>query len=130
MSQTSLVKDARKFSYGWRIWFWVLILVNFVSPLFFLQHTAAWLVLISYVIAGGVIVVLHRKLGWVRLLGTGHFLWVFLLPYLILQLATTSPTGIYAVWLLTVIAVDLVALGIDIVDVTRYSRGEREPIVH
>lgn len=130
MSQRSLVKDARKFSYGWRIWFWVLILVNFVAPLFFLQHASASLVLISYVIAGVVIVVLHRRLGWVRLLGAGHFPWVVLLPFLVVQVNTLFPTTIYGAWLLTVIIVDVVALGIDIVDVIRYLRGERKPIIH
>lgn len=130
MPQASLVEDARKFSYGWRIWFWVLILVNFVAPLFFLHYTSAWLVLISYVTASGVIVVLHRKLGWVRLLGAGHFLWLFLLPFLIVQVVKTSPAGAYGIWLLAVIAVDSVAMGIDIVDVARYLMGERDPVVN
>ncbi len=129
MSQRSLVTDARKFSYGWRIWFWILILVNFAGPLFFLQHLLAWLVLGSYVIAGAIIVVLHRKLGWVRLLGVGHILWVALLPLLLFQVVMDYPAEWYGIWLVSVIVVDAVVFCIDIVDVTRYFRGERAPIV-
>ncbi len=129
MKKESLVHDARRFPIGWRAWFWVLLGVNFVAPLFFLGTPEARVVLIAYVVASVVIVLLHRRLGWVRLLGIGHFPWLFLLPWIVFRYATTSPGGAFAGFLLLVVLVDTACLAVDAVDFVRYTRGETEPIV-
>lgn len=129
MSDKSLIQDARKFPIGWRIWFLLLILVNFVVPLFFLQHRASLLVLLCYMVAGIIMVLLHKRLGWVRLLGIGHFLWIGLLPWLVISYITMQPTGTFGIWLLSIILIDVFCLGIDVVDVVRYLFGEKAPIV-
>lgn len=129
MPEKSLIQDARKFPIGWRIWFWLLIFVNFVVPLFFLQHRAPLLVLLCYMVAGTIMVLLHKRLGWVRLLGIGHVLWIGLLPWLVINYATMQPTGTYGIWLLSVILINAFCLGIDVVDVVRYFFGDKAPLV-
>ncbi len=129
MSENSLVKDARRFPIGWRIWFWLLIIVNFVGPLFFLQHIEPRLVLLTYIVAGITIVILHKRLGWVRLLGIGHILWIGLLPWLIFHYIAAQPVGMFGIWLISVICIDVLCFGIDIVDIIRYLFGNRTPIV-
>lgn len=128
MERKTMIQDARNFAIGWRLWFWLLMIVNLVAPLFFLQRPEAWATLAGYFVAAAVMIPLHRRLGWVRLLGIGHFQWLLLLPWLVYRYLETSPTGALAVWMLAVIAVDTICLIIDIVDLVRYLAGERKPI--
>lgn len=129
MNRTTMIQDARKFPVGWRLWFWLLSILNLVAPLFFLGHPEAWAILACYFIAAAVMIPLHRRRGWVRLLGIGHFQWLVLLPWLVHRYLQTAPTGAFQIWLLAVIAVDAVCLAIDIVDVFRYLAGERSPLI-
>lgn len=128
-TRRSLLRDAREFSPGWRIWMGLLSVVNLVAPLFFLGHPEAWAVLTCYFLAAAVLIPLHRRLGWVRLLGIGHFQWFVLLPWLVIRMLTGSPPTALAIWIWTLIVIDAASLSIDIVDVYRYLTGEREPIV-
>lgn len=127
--QRSLVSDARRFSLGWRAWFWLLLAVNLVGPLFFLSHPEAWVVVLGYALSAAVMVPLHRRMGWVRLLGVAHFPWLVILPWLTARLAAGGPMGALGAWLVAVLAVDGVCLIIDAVDVGRYLAGERRPLV-
>lgn len=129
MNRSNMIQDARRFHPGWRLWFVLLQIVNLVSPLFFLGHAEAWAVLAGYLIAAVVMVPLHRKLGWVRLLGVGHFSWFVILPWLAFRYSVTAPTGAFGIWLLAVIIVDGICLVIDIVDLARYLSGDRQPTV-
>jgi hypothetical protein len=80
-------------------------------------------------VAGIIMVLLYKRLGWVRLLGIGHFLWIGLLPWLVINYTTMQPTGTFRIWLLSVILIDVLCLGIDVVDVVRYLVGEKAPLV-
>ncbi len=127
--QLSLVSDAREFSMGWRIWMWLLMLVNLIAPLFFPREPEAWAALGSYFLAAAVIIPLHRRLGWVRLLGVGHFPWLLLLPWLYSRLLSGSPDGALRIWIIAALLVNTACLAIDIVDICRYLAGDRAPIV-
>ncbi|MGD8581782.1 MAG: hypothetical protein PVF06_04025, partial [Gammaproteobacteria bacterium] len=129
MKRSSFLQEARQFTIGWRVWFWALSIVNLVMPLIFISRPEAQLTLVAYVIAATTIVLMHRHMGWVRLLGVGHFPWLVLVPWLILSYLETTPEGVFALWLITVITVDLLCLAIDIVDLYRYAAGERAPLV-
>lgn len=111
------------------MWFWVLLIVNILGPVVFVTRLEAALTLAAYLVASVIIVVMHRRLGWVRILGLGHVLWLALLPWLIHRYLTTDPGGLFGAWLLSVIVVDLVCLALDVGDIVRYARGEREPVV-
>lgn len=129
MERRTLVHDARSLGWGWRVWFWVLLIVNILGPVVFVTRLEAALTLAAYLVASVIIVVMHRRLGWVRILGLGHVLWLALLPWLIHRYLTTDPGGLFGAWLLSVIVVDLVCLALDVGDIVRYARGEREPVV-
>lgn len=70
---------------------------------------------------------LHAKLGYVGLLGIGHFVWIPMLIWLVFRLDHIREGTLYYGWLLTLIAMDTVSLLIEIVDLVRHLRGERAP---
>lgn len=108
-------------------WIGLLLVVNFIVPLFYLGSIEATVVLVCGLVGGGVQMWLFGRLGFVRLLGLGHAPWVPMVAWL-LSRPTPMPTGDgFALWLWSVILVDSVSLAIDTTDVVRYVRGEREP---
>ena len=81
----------------------------------------------SGLLAATIMTVLHAKLGYVRLLGIGHFVWIPMLIWLVFRLDRIPEGTIFYNWLLILIAMDTVSLLIDIVDLVRYLRGDRTP---
>jgi len=68
------------------------------------------------------------RLGFVRLLGIGHIVvWVPMLLWLVPRLANLDMGTSFGRWLFAVVALDLVSLAIDFVDVGRYLAGDRQP---
>ncbi len=65
------------------------------------------------------------RTGFTRLLGLGHVLWVPLVAFLVLRLDAAPATGAYGLWLRAVVALNLVSLAFDAVDVVRYACGQR-----
>jgi hypothetical protein len=130
ISNMTFIQDYRQFSVGWRLWMILLQIVNLIGPLFFIGRLEAWIVLAGYFLAAVVIVRMHRRLGWVRLLGIGHFIWFPMLPWLGARLAAEMFSGPFAFWLLAVIVVNGISLMIDVIDVLRYIAGDRQPIVN
>jgi len=101
-------------------------LIN-LSSIFFLPRVEAWVVLGTGLLAATIMTFLHAKLGYVRLLGIGHFVWIPMLIWLIFRLGHILEGTLFYGWLLTLIAMDTVSLLIDIVDLVRYLRGDRTP---
>ena len=101
-------------------------LIN-LSSIFFLPRTEAWVVLGTGLMAATIMTVLHSKLGYVRLVGIGHFVWFPMLIWLVFRLDHLSKGTLFYGWLLTLMAMDAVSLLIDIVDLVRYLRGDRTP---
>lgn len=110
---------------------WVMLLAasNFVVPLFYLGRSEAWLILgfmavnaaLMFLIAGGV--------GFVRLMGLGHFSWLVLLPILLLRLDGIPAADLYGWWIRVTVAINAISLVFDVVDVVRYVKGERGELV-
>ena len=67
--------------------------------------------------------------GFVRLLGIGHIAWVPMVAWLWTRLELAPPTSLFRYWLLAVIVLASLSLLIDVADVIRYLRGERDPTV-
>jgi phage-related holin len=101
-------------------------LIN-LSSVFFLPRAEAWVVLGSGLLAATIMTVLHAKLGYVRLVGIGHFVWIPMLIWLAFRLDHILEGTLFCGWLLTLIAMDTVSLLFDIVDLVRYVRGDRTP---
>ena len=129
MSKRSLLADHRNRPVPWRIWNIILLLVNFVAPFFFIGHIEAQLTLAAFVVASIVVVGLHRRLGWVRLLGVGHFAWFALLPWMFTRYVGGDPQGAFRLWMQSLLVVDTLCLVIDLTDLARYAAGDREPLV-
>ena len=83
--------------------------------------------LVTGLLAATIMTVLHTKLGYVRLVGIGHFVWVPMLIWLVFRLDNIPEGTLFRGWLLTLIAMDTVSLLFDIVDLVRYVRGDRTP---
>ena len=101
-------------------------LIN-LSSIFFLPSTEAWVVLGTGLLAAAIMTVLHAKLGYVRLVGIGHFVWFPMLIWLVFRLDDIPKGTLFHYWLLTVIAMDTASLLLDTVDLVRYLRGDRAP---
>ena len=120
------VRNIFKMPVVWWPWMAGLPLIN-LSSVFFLPRTEAWVVLGTGLLAATIMTVLHAKLGYVRLVGIGHFVWIPMLIWLVFRLDHILGGTLFYRWLLTLIAVDTVSLLIDIVDLVRYLRGDRIP---
>ena len=112
-----------------RAWLAVLIGANMVAPLAFFQYAEARVVFVTLMASATIMMVLTGWLGFNRLLGLGHVLWVPLLVYLIDRLEAHPPVDAFGLWLRLLVAVDAVSLIIDTIDIVRYVRGERGEMV-
>jgi hypothetical protein len=123
ITRNGLVQNAREFSLGWRIWFWKLSIVNLIVRLFFISRLEAQMTVTAYAIAATTIMLMHRRLGWVRLLGIGHFPWFAIIAWLIYSYLEIQPTGAFAASVITVIIVNILCLSVD--DVAPRRRAPR-----
>ena len=120
------VRNMFKMPIVWWPWMAGLPLIN-LSSIFFLPRTEAWVVLGTGLLAATIMTVLHAKLGYVRLVGVGHLVWIPMLIWLVFRLDHIPEGTLFYNWLLIVIAMDTVSLLIDIVDLVRYLLGDRTP---
>jgi hypothetical protein len=118
------IKNIFKMPKAWWPWMAGLPLIN-LSSVFFLPKIEAWVVLGTGLLAATIMTVLHAKLGYVRLIGIGHFVWIPMLIWLGFRLNHIPEGTLFRGWLFTLITMDIVSLMIDIVDLIRYLRGDR-----
>lgn len=119
------IKNIFKMPMVWWPWMAGLPLIN-LSSVFFLPRTEALVVLVAGLLAATIMTVLHAKLGYVRLLGVGHFVWIPMLIWLGFRLNNIPEGSLFYGWILTLITMDTVSLIIDIVDLLRYLLGDRD----
>lgn len=112
----------------WWAWIGLLVLVNGLVPIFLFASLEAKVVLAAFLLAGGIQMAIFGFLGFVRLLGLGHIIaWIPLLVWIASRLPEIGAASALGRWLLAVLILDGVSLAIDVADVVRYLRGEREP---
>jgi hypothetical protein len=105
----------------------LLVTVNLIVPLFFIQTVEAQLS-IAAIIAGAIAQsVIHARLGFVKLLGLGHIFWIPLVIWLGFRLSVTGLGDLFAIWLAALVLINTVSLIIDGIDVVRFLSGERSP---
>ena len=108
-----------------RLWLIALVAVN-IASLFFIDTIEARVVLAVLLISIIIMTEIYRRLGFVRLLGTGHILWVPMVLWLWMRLIQTPPLdNTFKYWLMIVIAMNSISLLIDGIDVIRYIKGDR-----
>jgi hypothetical protein len=118
------LKNIFKMPKIWWPWMAGLPLIN-LSSVFFLPKTEAWVVLGTGLLAATIMTALHAKLGYVRLLGIGHFVWIPMLVWLGFRLDKLHEGTLFRGWIMTLMAMDIVSLLLDVVDLIRYLRGDR-----
>ncbi len=100
-----------------------------IGPLFFIDHLEGQVVLGVFVITAGLMMFLYASRGFTRILGAGHVLWLGLLPWLWSRHDLIQPDEWLSHWIITVIVINGLSLIIDVIDVVRYVRGDRQPTV-
>ncbi len=112
-----------------QLWLLFLAVVNGVVPLFYLDRLEARVVLGTFLVAATLMFALTGRFGFTRILGLGHAPWFVLIPYLLTQLGEIPADDFFGLWIRGVIVVNGISLLFDVVDVIRYARGERAPMV-
>lgn len=112
----------------WRLWVAVLFLTN-MGALLFVPRPEALVVLLG-LFAGAVFQnVIFARLGFVRLLGLGHFHWFAMVAWLVVRLDSISGETWFHHWVLAVVIACALSLVIDTIDVVRYLLGDRGPTI-
>jgi hypothetical protein len=115
-------------AWPWRVWLGLLVALNLLAPLIFLDRPEAVWTLAAIGAAFVSMVALTWAQGFTRLLGLGHIWWIPLIWYLIARGALSDP-GLnrewFVLWRDAVVAINAVSLVIDASDVIRYLAGDR-----
>ncbi len=110
-------------------WVLLLISVNVVTPLFFLERMEAQAVLAAFALGMVLMTALTARFGFSRIIGVGHIAWVPLLVFLTSQLPHIPATDAFGIWVLAVIVFDATSLVFDAIDAVRFARGDRAETV-
>lgn len=111
------------------LWVGVLAGFNGLMPLFFLGHREALVVLVVFLISAAMLMILTEFAGFTRLMGAAHMLWVPLLVYLWARMGAYPAVEPFGAWMRLIMLLNAASLVFDLVDVTRYVRGERDELV-
>ena len=107
----------------WSIW---LATVN-RSCLFYLQHVEAQVVLGVSLAAVLLQAAIHRRIGFVRLLGAAHAFWIPMFAWLATRTGEIAAYPDLQLWLVVLALTNAISLVVDGIDLTRFARGERQP---
>ena len=114
---------------GWKLWLAWMMSINAAAAIAFSKHREAKLILAAFIGGGIIMSAIASSLGFVRLLGLGHVLWIPLMPYLVTRVRAGNAQGPYLFFLKAVLVTNCLSLILDFADVTRYLLGERAPYI-
>lgn len=109
-----------------RLWCVWLVGVNALC-LFFITHIEAQAVLVVTGIAVAAQTLIYERIGFTRVLGATHILWVPMFAWMATRLGTIAADPGLAHWLLVLIVTNLISFVVDATDSVRFLRGERAP---
>lgn len=113
----------------WAVWLGLLIAVNTVGAAIFFEGLEARVVLAVFLANAMLMMMIFARLGFVRLLGMGHILWIPLVPWLWIRLDQIGIDSAPGYWIVSVMIMNSLSLVIDTIDVIRYLMGERQPYI-
>ena len=113
----------------WQVWLGVLVTANMVVPFLFIHTLEAQVVLAAMIVGLVIMSVIFSVKGFVRLLGIGHIGWLPLVFWLWTRLDHAPADSIFGYWLMAVVVLNSLSLIIDTIDVFRYVKGERRPVL-
>jgi len=122
-------KGVMKMPILWQLWLMLLVVVNLIVPLFFLDRLEAQVVVVALLASATLMTILTGVFGFTRLLGLGHIFWLPLLYFLWLRLGQIPADDFFGIWVRALMALNAASLVIDIIDVSRYIAGDREETV-
>ncbi len=122
-------KGMLKMPIHWQLWLLLLVSVNLVVPLFFMDRLEAQVVVGTLLASMMLMTVLTGRYGFTRILGLGHILWVPLLYFLSTRLSDVPAGDVFGIWIRVLMALNAISLVVDASDVIRYVRGERAETV-
>ncbi|MFQ5571235.1 MAG: hypothetical protein ACE5G0_16280 [Rhodothermales bacterium] len=110
---------------------WVLLLmtVNMMVPLFFLDRLEAQVILGTFIASALLMFAITARSGFSRLLGAGHFLWFPLLYFLWTRLDQIPADDVFGLWIRVLMVMNAISLVIDVMDVLQYITGDRTEMV-
>ncbi|MXU65728.1 hypothetical protein [Oceanomicrobium pacificus] len=109
-----------------RIWSVWLVGVN-LACLYFIKHPEAQVVLATTGVAVILQALIHRRFGFVRLLGIAHILWIPMFAWMATRTTEIAHYPDLQNWLVILLATNAVSFIVDTVDVLRFFCGERAP---
>ena len=109
-----------------RAWVGLLSATNMAS-IAFIGHLEAQVVLAALMLGAVVQAAIFSQLGFVRLLGLGHFHWIPMLYWMFTRLDAIQAEPAFYYWVLVLFAINGISLVIDVIDVVRYVAGDRTP---
>ena len=113
----------------WQVWLGILVIVNMIVPFFFIHTLEAQVVVATFIVGLVIMSVIFSVKGFVRLLGIGHIGWLPLVFWLWTRLDHAPADSIFGYWLMAVVVLNSLSLIIDTIDVFRYVKGERRPVL-
>ena len=114
-----------KMPFHWQLFLVPLVAANVITPLFFLHHIEAQVVLGTILVSMALMTFLTSRFGFTRILGLGHIVWIPMLVFLFMRLGDIPSSGALGIWIRTLIVLNSISLVIDAVDVFRYIAGDR-----
>ena len=109
-----------------RVWIYWLVAVNF-GCLYFITHIEAQVVLAVTCLAVVLQSVIYERTGFTRILGTTHLAWIPMFAWLATRVDEMAATPGMVEWVAVLFATNAVSFVVDMIDATRYARGERAP---
>lgn len=102
------------------LWVLFLMLINMAS-LAFWQEAIAQLILMNFLASAMLMMGLYARYGFTKILGLGHFPWIPLLAYVVMQIPTTEAS--FKRYLLVLSVSMGMSLVLDTIDVWNYFRS-------
>lgn len=110
-----------------RLWLVLLGGGNIAGAFLYWETPEAKVVPACLPVAMTIMAALTAKFGFSRILGVGHFVWFPLIAWIVMRLPHPDP-GV-DLWLRIVVGLNAISLAIDVVDLRRWLRGERDEVV-
>ncbi len=109
-----------------RVWCVWLVGVN-LTCLYFITHIEAQVVLAVTVVAVVSQTLIYQNIGFTRILGSTHVLWVPMFAWMATRIDTIMSEPAIANWLVLLFVTNMVSIALDTIDAVRFLHGERTP---
>jgi len=100
----------------------ILAIANLASLLFWAEPLAK-IIFITFILSSTAKIILYSCFGFEKILGIAHIFWLYLIPFIVLQLVYME--GIFLVYLVVLALLLCISLVYDAIDIWRYFRELR-----